>query len=180
MSLRQRDVKQWMRHRRLPQELRRSVVYSFNFSSLSVSTLFFWVNSSLPITHTRAYTHFNHIFLDMMDFVMKCNEIPYTFEAWLECEMSETVAYLNEETLVISIKPCVHTHTSIRYFSSWTILLCQSKYSLIYVMPIAIPFYCFFEFPSIIFLVFFLCTCKNLLLCMVAFFGICYMDLVTY
>ena len=42
MSLRQRDVKQWMRHRRLPQELRRSVVYSFNFSSHSVSTLSFF------------------------------------------------------------------------------------------------------------------------------------------
>jgi hypothetical protein len=131
--------------------------------------------------HTRTQrAHFNCIFLDMMDIVMKCNEIPYTFEAlWLECAMSETVAYLNKEILVISIKPRSVKCNS-WYFSSWTILLCQSKYSFIYVMLIAIPFYCFLAFPSIIFLLFFLCTCKNLLLCMVAFFGICYMDLITY
>jgi len=40
MSLRRRDVDKWMRHRRLPVELRRCAI-NFNFSSLSMYLSFF-------------------------------------------------------------------------------------------------------------------------------------------
>ena len=42
MSLRRRDVDKWMRHRRLPVELRRCAI-NFNFSSLSIYICFFFL-----------------------------------------------------------------------------------------------------------------------------------------
>ena len=77
------------------------------------------------------------------------------------------------------VKPC---HWSLLYsatkldskplFMSWQIFFH-------YDLHIAIPFYCFYAFPSIIFSSSLWCTCNDLLLCVVVFFGICFMDLIT-